>query len=108
MTHGRSRVAGAPAKQGRRRLFIVVLLFLLAAGIWAQAPLRRLWLSSRPLDDLAAHVGGHPSDTDASLLLAERYLKARQPAQAEALLVQLAKRGAMVSRAWLLLSEAEY
>jgi tetratricopeptide (TPR) repeat protein len=83
-------------------------LLVLALGLRARAPLRRYWLDRQPLAGLAAYVGAHPSDSDALLILAERYLQTREAARAEDILAGLVRTDPTNARAWLLRSRAEF
>jgi Tfp pilus assembly protein PilF len=88
-------------------LFLLLLLLALALGLWARAPVRRSLLARQPLAGLAAHVDADPSDAPAALILAERYLRAREASRAEAVLLRLIQTDPTNAPAWLLRSRAE-
>jgi tetratricopeptide (TPR) repeat protein len=92
----------------RRRLLLLLLLLVLAVGLWARAPLHRLWLARQPVVDLAAYSADHPSERDAALLLARRYLTSQQGARAEDVLRRLIEADPADPQAWLLRSQAEF
>ena len=101
------RSSGAPVLR-RGRLLVLLSLLALALGLWARAPLRELWLARQPLGDLAAYTADHPSDTEAALLLARRYLAAKEAAPAEDVLRRLIQTDPTDLQAWLLRSQAEF
>jgi tetratricopeptide (TPR) repeat protein len=104
----RFRVAGTPPREGRRRLVLLALLVLLAAGLWVRIPLRRLWLERQSLTALADYVTAHAGETDAALLLAKRALAVHDAAQAEMVSRQLIDRDPGNPHAWLMRSQAEF
>lgn len=73
----------------------------------AWEPLRRYSLARLSQDQLAGHVQQHPGDAAAVQLLAERYLNAGSPAEAEQVIVRLLERDPENPQAWLLRSRAE-
>jgi tetratricopeptide (TPR) repeat protein len=92
----------------RRRLLLLLVLFALALGLWARAPLRQRWLERQSFTDLIAYVEAHPAEADAALLLAERSLRAGDAPQAEEVLRRLLQEEPTNPRAWLLRSQAEF
>jgi tetratricopeptide (TPR) repeat protein len=92
----------------RPRWLLVLLLFALAVGLWARAPLHHLWLNRQSVTSLAAYVPDHPAEAEPALLLAERYLDSGQPASAEPVLLRLIEQEPANARAWLLRSQAEF
>jgi tetratricopeptide (TPR) repeat protein len=91
-----------------RRTLLLLLLLVLALGLWAGPMLRGLWLHRQSIQSLAAYVESHPSAADAAVVLARRYLDARQPGPAEAVLQRLIEQEPETAHAWLLRSEAEF
>jgi Tfp pilus assembly protein PilF len=87
---------------------LLLLLLTLALGLWLREPLHERWLARQPLGDLAAYTADHPSDRDAALLLARRYLVAREAASAEGVMQRLIQTDPTEPQAWLLRSQAEF
>lgn len=101
-------VSGA-SRSGKHRIFSILLLMLvLAVGVRLWGPARLYWLTHQSQERLLTHVQNHPGDSEAVLLLAERYLQADKPGDAEQVLVRLLERDAENPRAWLLRSRAEF
>jgi Tfp pilus assembly protein PilF len=100
--------SGHPIIRRRPRLRILLLVLAAALGLWLREPLRQRWLAGQPLGGLAAYTADHPSDRDAALLLARRYLAAREAAPAEGVLQRLIRTDPTNPQAWLLRSQAEF